>query len=257
MNFIGFSQVKNLILPIVIALSMTACSSHTPNTAMSDPYEAQNRVAYEANVKLDRAVIKPVAVAYGTVVPDPVRKGLSNVSDTLGLPGVVINDLLQFKLADALHNTARFALNATLGVAGLLDPASEVGLDERKSDFGETLHVWGFGEGDYLVLPVYGPSTERDTVGLLVDMVLDPVGAVLDPTASTVSTSLKVADIVDTRYRYSDLYESVIYDSADGYTQLKLFQLDRRRFELGTAVPQDGAAPADNPSYDIYEDFYE
>jgi phospholipid-binding lipoprotein MlaA len=257
MYFIGFSQVKKLIPPIVIVFSMTACSSHTPTAAMSDPHESQNRAAYEANVKLDRAVIKPVAVAYGTVVPDPVRKGLSNVSDTLGLPGVVINDLLQFKLGDALHNTARFALNATLGVAGLLDPATEVGLDERKSDFGETLHVWGFGEGDYLVLPVYGPSTERDTVGLLVDMALNPIGTVLDPTASKVSTSLKVADIVDTRYRYSDLYESVIYDSADGYTQLKLSQLSRRRFELGTTVPQNGSTPADNPSYDIYEDFYE
>lgn len=249
--------MKQLALIFITALTLSACASRSPSTGINDPYEAQNRATYEDNVRLDRNVIKPIAVAYGTVVPDPLRKGLSNVSNTLSLPGTVVNNLLQFKLGDALHNTARFALNATLGVAGLFDPASEVGLDERDSGFGETLHVWGFGEGEYIVLPVYGPSTNRDMIGLIVDIALDPLGTALDPAASSVKTGLKVADIVDTRYRYSDLYESVIYDSADGYAQLRLSYLDRRRFELGTQVQQDDSAPADNPSYDLYEDFYE
>jgi phospholipid-binding lipoprotein MlaA len=252
-----FKSVKQLALIFITALTLSACASHSPSTGINDPHEAQNRATYESNVQLDRGVIKPIAVAYGTVVPDPVRKGLSNVSDTLSLPGTVVNNLLQFKLVDALHNTARFALNATLGFAGLFDPASEVGLDERDSSFGETLHVWGFGEGEYIVLPVYGPSTNRDMIGLIVDIALDPLGTVLDPKVSNIKTGLKVADIVDTRYRYSDLYESVVYDSADGFAQLRLSYLDRRRFELGTPVPQDGSAPADNPSYDLYEDFYE
>lgn len=249
--------MKQLAFIFATALTLSACASHTPSAGINDPNEAQNRATYDSNIQLDRGVIKPVAVAYGTVVPDPVRKGLSNVSDTLSLPGTVVNNLLQFKLGDALHNTARFALNATLGVAGLLDPASEAGLEKRDSGFGETLHVWGFGEGEYIVLPVYGPSTNRDMVGLIVDIALDPLGSVLNPAASNAATGLKVADIVDTRYRYSDLYESVIYDSADGYAQLRLSYLDRRRFELGTPVSQDGLPSEDNPSYDLYEDFYE
>lgn len=249
--------MKQLALIFATALTLSACSSHAPSVGINDPHEAQNRATHASNVQLDRGVIKPIAVAYGTVLPDPVRKGLSNVSDTLGLPGTVVNNLLQFKLGDALQNTARFALNATLGVAGLLDPASEVGLVERDTDFGETLHVWGFGEGEYIVLPIYGPSTNRDMIGLIVDIALDPLGAVVDPAIASASTPLKVADIVDKRYRYSDLYDSVIYGSADGYAQMRLSYLDKRRFELGTAVSQDDSDPANSPSYDLYEDFYE
>jgi phospholipid-binding lipoprotein MlaA len=249
--------VKHTILILGAGLALSACSSQAPTSAINDRHEAQNRVVYEDNVKLDRAVIKPVAVAYGTVLPDPVRKGLSNVSETLGLPGVVVNDLLQFQLGDALHNTARFALNATLGIAGLFDPASEVGLDERDSDFGETLHAWGVGEGQYLVLPVYGPSTSRDAIGLVVDIAMNPLSAVVDPKVANASTGLKVASIVDTRYRYSDLYESVIYDSADGYTQMRLSYLGKRRFDLGTVSTQGDTEASANPSYDLYEDFYE
>lgn len=249
--------MKHTKLFLGAALALSACSSQPQTAAFNDPHEAQNRLVYEDNVNIDRAVIKPVAVAYGTVIPNPVRKGLSNVSGTLSLPGTVVNDLLQFQLGDALHNTARFAINATLGFAGLFDPASEVGLDKRDSDFGETLHVWGFGEGEYLVLPVYGPSTGRDAIGLVVDIAMNPLRAVVDPSIADASTGLKVADIVDTRYRYSDLYESVIYDSADGYAQLRLSYLDKRRFELGTAVTQSDTEASTNPSYDLYEDFYE
>ncbi|WP_123794242.1 MlaA family lipoprotein [Pacificibacter maritimus] len=236
---------------------LAACGTQTPTVGTSDPYETSNRQTHEANLKLDRAVIKPVSTAYGTVVPNPVRIGVSNVSETLGLPSVVINDVLQFQLGDALHNTARFALNATFGIGGLFDPATIFGLEERNTGFADTLHAWGTGEGNYLVLPVYGPSTERDTVGLLVDIALDPIGSVLDPSLEDLPLALKFADIADTRYRYSDLYESVIYDSADSYVQLRLTYLDRRRFELGVKATQDATPDQENQAYSIYEDFYE
>jgi phospholipid-binding lipoprotein MlaA len=222
-----------------------------------DPFEAGNRDVHETNIALDRQLVKPIAATYGTVVPDPVRRGLSNVSDTLGLPGVVLNDILQLQFGDALHNTARFAINATLGLGGLLDAASDGLIEERDTDFGETLHTWGFGEGAFVMLPLYGPSTTRDTVGLLVDIAFDPLGSALTPAASTAKTGLKVASLADTRYRYSDLYESVVYDSADSYTQLRLSYLDKRRFELGTPITQAGGEDAVSPTYDIYEDFYE
>lgn len=236
-------------------VGLAGCSTPMPN-GVHDPYEEANRKWHDTNIALDRAVVDPVSTAYGTVVPDPLRKGVSNVSDTLSLPGIVVNDVLQLQFGDALHNTGRLLVNATLGLGGLFDPATEMGLGERDSDFGETLHRWGVGEGAYVVLPLYGPSTERDAVGIVVDMVLDPVGSLLDKPESTYPTALKVADLADTRYRYSDIYEAVLYDSADSYTQMQLSYLDNRRFELGTALGADAAAE-EAASYDIYEDFYE
>ncbi|WP_417263453.1 VacJ family lipoprotein [Celeribacter sp.] len=257
-----FSSFSVRGLPALAAVSglalLAGCATPGPD-GIADPYEEVNRGWHDTNIALDKAVIKPVSTAYGTVVPDPLRKGFSNVSDTLGIPGTVVNDVLQFRLGDALHNTARFAVNATVGIGGLFDPATEMGLEERDSDFGETLHAWGVGEGAYVVLPLYGPSTERDSIGLLVDIALDPVGNLLGNPEKSYKTGLKVADLADTRYRYSDLYESVIYDSADSYAQMRLTYLDNRRFELGTPIATgngeaagQGAAP-----YDIYEDFYE
>ncbi len=251
-------MLKPVVLFVSAALfGLAGCAAPVAN-GVNDPYEEVNRGWHETNIALDKGLVDPVSTAYGTVVPDPLRKGLSNVSDTLSIPGTVVNDVLQFQLGDALHNTARFAVNATVGLAGLFDPATSMGLEERDSDFGETLHTWGVGEGAYVVLPLYGPSTERDAVGLIVDIALNPVGHLLDSPESDYATGLKVADLADTRYRYSDLYESVLYDSADSYSQMRLSYLDNRRFNLGMPVStvetdetQGGA------TYDIYEDFYE
>jgi len=236
---------------------LAGCATPGPD-GIADPYEEVNRGWHDTNIALDKAVIKPVSTAYGTVVPDPLRKGLSNVSDTLGIPGSVVNDVLQLRFGDALHNTARFAVNATIGIGGLFDPATGMGLEERDADFGETLYTWGMGEGAYVVLPLYGPSTERDSLGLLVDIALDPVGNLLGNPEKGYKTGLKVADLADTRYRYSDLYESVIYDSADSYAQMRLTYLDNRRYELGTPIVAGaGAADQEAAAFDIYEDFYE
>jgi phospholipid-binding lipoprotein MlaA len=247
-------SVAHIFKSLVICIALTACSATVPNGAINDPYEKTNRAIHNTNIQIDKALLKPVSNTYGTVVPDPVRRGLSNVSNTLGLPGVVVNDLLQLQFGDAIHNTARFALNMTVGLGGLLDAASDGAIEPRDTDFGETLHAWGIGEGAYVVLPIYGASTTRDTLGLLVDIVLDPIGSALTPAASTTRTTLKVADVADSRYRYSDLYESIVYDSADGYAQLRLTYLDTRRFELGTQTTQAADTSA---AYDIYEDFYE
>jgi Surface lipoprotein len=252
--------IHNRFTPLIVALSLgilAGCTAAPQGGGINDPYEEVNRSWHETNIALDRTVIKPVSTAYGTVVPDPLRKGLSNVSDTLGIPGTVVNDVLQLRLGDALHNTARFAVNATVGIGGLFDPATEMGLEERDSDFGETLYTWGVGEGAYVVLPVYGPSTERDALGLIVDIALDPVGNLLGNPERGYKTGLKVADLADTRYRYSELYESVLYDSADSYTQMRLTYLDNRRYELGTPIIAGEEGTEQAATYDIYEDFYE
>ena len=261
----SYSRFTRASLSLCLSAAVLAgCTAASDVNGINDPYEETNRAWHNTNIALDRSVIKPVSTAYGTVVPDPMRKGVSNVSQTLSIPGSVVNDVLQFQIGDALHNTARFAVNATIGLAGLFDPATEMGLEARDSDFGETLHRWGVGEGAYVVLPVVGPSTERDAVGLLVDIALDPVNHVLGSPERGYKTGVKAGELADTRYRYSDLYESILYGSADSYSQMRLTYLDKRRYDLGqdvtspatTADTSDGAQ-APSGSYDLYEDFYE
>jgi len=117
-----------------------------------------------------------------------------------------------------------------------LDPATEMGLDERSSDFGETLHVWGVPEGAYVVLPMLGPSTERDAVGWVVDFAANPVSAFVDPPETDYVTGFKIAAMIGDRYEYSGIIDELLYESADSYTQARLLYLMNRRHELGSEV---------------------
>ena len=247
--------IKSLLLVSFIGLS--ACARPDDEVGIRDPYEESNRRTHEFNVALDKAITSPAANAYGSFVPEPVRNGLSNMADTASLPGAVVNNMLQLRFDDAIHNTVRFGVNATVGLGGLFDPATAARIEERDTDFGETLAVWGVTEGNYLVLPLYGPSTERDGLGIIVDWVLDPVGQVVPKPDSYAVTGLKVVKLADDRYRYGDLIDSVLYESADPYAQLRLTYLDNRRFELGQTNAQTGDDAASAASYDLYEDFYE
>ncbi|WP_417242363.1 VacJ family lipoprotein [Celeribacter sp.] len=252
--------MKKLIFPLVVTASLAGCAAPAPVDGIADPYEVTNRKIHALNVSADRALIKPASTAYGTLVPAPVVSGITNVSRTLSLPGVVVNNVLQLRIDEAIYNTLRFTVNATFGIGGLLDVAGAFGLDEHDTDFGETLHRWGVGEGSYVVLPLYGPSTQRDAFGLLVDIALDPV-SLLETGIKDYKLPLTVAGLADARYRYSDLYESVVYDSADSYALMRVTYLDKRRYELiaplGGAKDDTGGANGGAVTYDIYEDFYE
>lgn len=226
---------------------LTACTPASGPGDINDPFESRNREVHAANRALDRDLVRPVSQGYGKVVPAPVRSGVENFAENLGLPGMVLNDLLQFQLEDALSNSARFLLNSTVGLAGLFDPASSIGMTERSSDFGETLHVWGFKEGAYIELPVLGPSTERDAIGKVVDVVLDPMGSVLTyPEAEIVATT-KVGDKLGDRYDHSDLVDSILYESADSYAQARILYLQNRRFELNGNEEPDYFDPYEDP----------
>ena len=235
----------------IVALS--ACSVGDPGADFHDPYEGVNRATHAVNVELDRSALRPASQVYGTIVPSPVRQSVDNVGDNLGMPSAVMNKLLQGNIADAIHNTARFAVNTTLGVLGLFDPATDMGLEERDTGFGETLAVWGANEGAYLVLPVLGPSTERDTAGLIVDALTNPIGTVLGTQlgdeAEENSLSFTAASVINDRYELTSTIDNILYESADSYAQLRLFYLDSRRFALGETN--------DDAATDIYDDLYE
>ena len=223
---------------VVLAVVLSACAPAMAPQGINDPYEKQNRATHALNLKLDTYILRPVATNATRILPDPVFRGASNFADNIGLPGVVANDLLQGKLGPAVHNTLRFAVNTTIGVGGLFDPATKMGATAKATDFGETLSVWGVGEGAYLELPAYGPSTERDALGTVVDVVFDPLRLFIPKDKRWVNTFAQIAARIGDRGRYSETVDSILYDSADGYAQARLLYLENRRHTLGQTTAE-------------------
>lgn len=218
---------------------MLAGCAAPPPSAHLDPFEEGNRRAHAFNQSVDRAIIAPLAGGAGGVFDSPAGVALNNAGSNLGLPGDIINKVAQGRLEDAVHNSWRFFLNTTIGIGGLFDPATAMGLDRRKADFGGTLHRWGVGEGGYLVLPLLGPSTERDVLGMVVDAAIDPVGLVLPSPEKHWARAIKFGSRLSDRARFGSTVDSILHDSADSYAQMRLLYLQNRRFELGQEVPDD------------------
>ena len=240
-------------------LLAAGCSVPGPGGApdgIHDPYEAVNRRNHELNQALDRAIVRPAGKGYTKVLPDPVEDTISNFAHNLSLPGTVVNNLLQGDIPGALQNTVRFAFNTVFGLGGIGDPAGELGIYAKETDFGETLHVWGVPEGAYVEVPVIGPSTERDAVGKVVDLFTNPLSYTLPSPEKYYGTAAAAASKLGDRGRYSDTIDSILYESADSYAQSRLIYLQNRRFELGG---EDGSAyvdPYDDPYGDPYADPY-
>jgi phospholipid-binding lipoprotein MlaA len=157
-----------------------------------------------------------------------------NMGSNLSLPGKVLNSALQGRPEPTVKNLFRFAVNSTLGVAGMFDPAgTEFGLTETDTDFGETLAVWGVPEGAYLELPALGPSTQRDAVGKLVDLAIDPLWWMMTDRQVALAYGLRIAGKVGDRARFGDSVDSLLHDSADSYSQTRLIYLMHRRHDIG------------------------
>ena len=141
-----------------------------------DPLEGFNRAIFKFNNVADRIVLEPVARGYRKL-PSPMQSGISNFLSNLRTPLVIVNQLLQGQVKNSAESTGRFVVNTTVGVFGLFDVADNVGLEEKDEDYGQTLATWGVGDGFYVVLPIFGPSNLRDTAGLVLTAVTDPVNA--------------------------------------------------------------------------------
>ncbi len=242
-----------------LALALVAgCGAPAVTSGINDPHEARNREVHAFNKNIDRAFVRGGSGAYGEAVPRPVRGGITNFVGNADMPRLVLNDVLQGEAEDALHNTFRFLVNTTFGIGGLLDPASDMGLEARQTDFGETLHVWGAGEGAYLELPVLGPSTERDAFGRAVDFAVNPLNFALPRKERVAVLGLGVVDAFGGRASFGSTVDSVLYDSADSYAQARLLYLQNRRFQLGgpAAGPTgtEVAGPGGDPYLDPYAD---
>jgi len=230
---------------VVLALLGGCASVPADKAHPQDPFERVNRATYKFNSALDRAVLKPVATAYRDHVPQFIRTGVSNFLDNLGYPTVIVNDLLQGKFVDGLKDTGRLVLNTTLGVGGLLDPASTVGLSKNDEDFGQTLGKWGVPSGPYLVLPLMGPSTLRDTPTRYVDAQLSMVELLEDEVEfldeDGFVVGLVVLNVLDTRAGLLSL-DSVLGRAYDEYAFVRDSWLKRREFQV-----RDGDVPDEEP----------
>ncbi len=222
-----------LFAAVLVILGLSACGPAPATQGINDPFEVENRSNHQLNLAVDKNVIRPLATGASKIIPKPVSKGIGNLANNLDLPGEVVNDILQLRLGKAANNTLRFAVNTTIGIGGIFDPATKFGLPEKPTDFGETLLVWGVGEGSYLELPVLGPSTQRDAVGKIVDFLIDPVRLIFPKTTRLQRIGVHLIARIDERGRYSETYDSILYDSADSYAQARLLYLEHRRYNLG------------------------
>lgn len=241
---------QRIALACVVLVGLTAmsgCTRPIVSGEINDPYEKENRANHAFNVALDQKILKPLSS--GSDGRGPLMTGVKHFADNLDVPGDVVNNVLQLRLGEAVHNSLRFAINTTVGIGGIFDPATSIGLEENETDFGETLYVWGVDEGHYMELPVLGPSTARDTVGRVVDYALNPVRILVKPPESYVATVAGIVGKAGYRARHSDTVDSVLYDSADSYAQARLLYLQNRRYELGQTV-------SDEAFIDPYEDNY-
>jgi phospholipid-binding lipoprotein MlaA len=191
-----------------------------------DPFESVNRGIYKFNDTLDKAVIQPTARAYRAVLPAFVRQSVSNVFGNVNDVRAVLNNALQGKFATAYSDMGRVFINSTLGILGLFDIATEAGIEKHTEDFGQTLGWWGMGDGPYLMLPLFGPSTGRDLIGLTVDWVTDPVTYV-DPVRSR--NQLDGVRLVNRRAELLDTTKVLDTIALDQYQFLREAYLQRRR----------------------------
>ncbi len=242
---------RTLTTLLLFAVLLAGCATVPQNdqsdqTARSvapvDPYENTNRTFYKITDAVDRHVLEPVAHAYIVHVPNPLRRSIGNFYDNVAYPNVALNAFLQGKVQQGLEDTLRFAINSTIGLFGLFDMATPMGLKQNDEDFGQTLGVWGVDTGSYLFLPFLGPSSSRDVSSIPVSVFTN---ALFYISSAAIFAPIGVLGIIDKRARLSG--SMLIRDQAalDAYLFVREASLQQRKHQV-----YDG-----NPPPESYDDF--
>lgn len=214
-----------IIILLAAVIGLGGCASTDPYADPRDPLEEYNRSAYSFNRLMDRMLFTPLAEGYNYIMPAPVNRGVTNFFNNLSEIRSAINNLLQLKIGRAFSDVGRLAVNSTLGVLGLMDVASNMNLPRYNEDFGQTLGVWGFGSGPYVMLPFFGPSSVRDGVGIVVDFFADPI-FYLDKRSTR--WSLWGLEIIDTRADLLNASRVIDQAALDPYSFIRDAYLQRR-----------------------------
>lgn len=229
--------LKKLTL-IFSFIILSACASVPGGPTEGDPFESYNRAMFGFNEGLDEYILKPVAEGYDAVLPSPVKTGVSNFFSNLGDIFVIINDILQFKFKQAVSDTGRFIFNSTIGLYGLIDVSTELGLPKHNEDFGQTFATWGIGQGPYIVLPFFGSKTMRSTAGFVVESAYDPVYDIEDDDVMWSTVALRA---IDTRYNLLRAGRIVDQAAVDKYSFIRDAYLQHRK-----NLVYDGNPPVEN-----------
>jgi phospholipid-binding lipoprotein MlaA len=232
-------RVKNAAVVLAVAV-LAGCATVTTPTK-GDPFESYNRTMFTINDKIDQVALKPIAKGYVFITPQPVRDSVTNFFGNIGDIYTAANNLVQLRIADGVSDIMRVVMNSIFGVAGLFDVASVAGLPKHNQDFGLTLGHYGVPSGPYVVLPLLGPSTVRDTAGTVVDY-FGNVTSYVDPT--WFRTTLFGVELVNTRANLLGASDVLADAALDKYSFVRNAYLQRRQYLLGnqdnTAVPDYG-----------------
>ena len=194
-----------------------------------DPFEPVNRAIFSFNNVADRVVLEPIAKGYKKL-PSPIQSGISNFLSNLRAPLVVVNQLLQGQGENAIQSSGRFIINSTVGLLGVFDVAEKIGIEEKEEDFGQTLATWGVGDGFYIVLPLFGPSNIRDTSGMLITMVTDPINAYAVSEGEAWLVPMRTAaNAVDQRSKIIDEVNALRDNSVDYYAAVRSSYYQNRK----------------------------
>jgi phospholipid-binding lipoprotein MlaA len=234
--------INAMVAALVLGLALAGCASVPTGTGgptdPNDPFESMNRRLFEASLTTDRWITLPVARFYRNVVPRGVRNIVRNMLNNLRAPVIFANDVLQGEIGRAATTFARFGVNSTIGLAGAVDIGEKMGLERHSEDFGQTLAVYGAGEGPYLFLPFIGPATVRDLFGFGVDIAMDPLTYVHWGDKWPLPYIRGTLDGIDLRERNIETLESIQQQSTDFYASVKSLYRQTRNNEIANGETQ-------------------
>jgi len=226
------------------ALVAADARAQTPD----DPYEGMNRRFYASAMQVDERYFRPLVRVYHALTPGLIGRAIHNMITNLGEPVVIVNDVLQARLHAAAHDTVRLAANTTFGIGGMIDMAGKNGLPHHDNDFGITLGVWGVNTGPYLFVPFMGPSTVRDSIGMGVDVLLNPLTYIRFPGRLTLQYTTAVVGTLDKRLNSRADLDAITADAADPYATLRSVYLQSREAEVRGESAAPELPPIDDPA---------